>query len=194
MRLNLGCGKCILPKEEGWVNVDKVALPGVDEVMDLFQFPWPWADNSVDYIMASHIVEHIPHQINKYPMEGFFVFFRQVHRILKPNGFITVICPYGMSTGALQDPTHTRLIVPETFGYLSKTAGEDNWDYDLGYAFEAINGTPQIFSQSWTNVLDQQALGNALRLSWNVGHSIRVDLRPVKVGMSCSASPIDKGS
>lgn len=77
--LNLGCGKIILPApkpelgyglvDDGlteyalWHNVDRNALPGVDEALDIFRYPWPWADNSFDGALLSHIAEHVPHEI-----------------------------------------------------------------------------------------------------------------------------------
>ena len=75
--LNLGCGKIALPGEQPghhsivesaiyqyplWHNVDRNAQPGVDECVDVFTYPWPWADNSFDGALLSHIVEHITHE------------------------------------------------------------------------------------------------------------------------------------
>jgi SAM-dependent methyltransferase len=76
--LNAGCEKIILPAPQtmhhllvdpaiyyypAWVNVDRNAGEGVDQVVDLFSYPWPFADNSFDGALLAHIVEHIPHEI-----------------------------------------------------------------------------------------------------------------------------------
>lgn len=76
--LNLGCGRIILPDERPghhslvdaaiynyplWRNVDRNAEPGVDEVVDVFTYPFPWEDNSFDGALLTHLVEHIPHEI-----------------------------------------------------------------------------------------------------------------------------------
>lgn len=76
--LNLGCGRVILPAPKPahymllpdglteyalWHNVDRNAQPGVDEVVDVFRYPFPWADNSFDGALCSHLCEHIPHEI-----------------------------------------------------------------------------------------------------------------------------------
>ena len=84
--INLGCGKVILPCERpnqhglipdwlytdpeiAWDNADWNGLEGVNKVVDLFDYPWRESDgavlpdNTYDYAIASHIVEHIPHHI-----------------------------------------------------------------------------------------------------------------------------------
>lgn len=77
--LNLGCGKThypattpypgheilplAVPHYPQWVNVDKVSGVGADKVFDLFEYPWPLADNSFDGALLAHIAEHIPHEI-----------------------------------------------------------------------------------------------------------------------------------
>lgn len=89
--VNLGCGKIILPKPipvralvdptvfayPDWLNVDRNAGDGVDQVVDLFKYPWPFEDCSFDGALLSHIVEHIPHEIKiigdyiEYDEQGF---------------------------------------------------------------------------------------------------------------------------
>lgn len=76
--LNLGAGRLILPREQPWHhglvdaaiyqyplwhNVDRNAEPGIDECVDLFTYPWPWADNSFDGALCTHILEHVPHEV-----------------------------------------------------------------------------------------------------------------------------------
>lgn len=56
IRLDLACGQS--PKE-GFEGVDLYA-PNAKHRLDLFKFPWPWADGSVDEIHCSHFIEHIP--------------------------------------------------------------------------------------------------------------------------------------
>ena len=58
-RLNIGCGRQAI---EGWINVDAVALPGVDIVCDLEtvrETPIPFPDGSVDEFLLSHVIEHV---------------------------------------------------------------------------------------------------------------------------------------
>ncbi len=207
VRLNLGCGKVILPNDEGWVNVDHNALEGVDKAVDLFTFPWPFEDNYADYMIASHIVEHIPHQVmlkervtrevpltkstitetitGIHPLDGFFAFFAEAWRILKPDGVICVICPYGRSTVALQDPTHTRSILEGTFSYLGAKESQ-TFDYGLPLAFSLMHGSARLFIYEGEPMPDSNEGLFAQKRLWDAIHSIRVDLRRVPVDKSPS--------
>lgn len=202
VRLNLGCGKLTFPNEEGWVNVDIADLDGVDKQVNLFEFPWPFEDNYADYMIASHIVEHIPHQVIRkevewledrgegmktwykasqvpHELDGFFAFFAEAWRILKPGGIITVICPYGPSSMAMQDPTHTRFIVPATFSYLGPQTSP-TFDYGLPFAFESVlEDQSRIYGMNWLKDVPEEARFGVLLHNWDSGHSIRWDGRKV---------------
>lgn len=92
LRLNLGCGP---NKKPGWLNVDFFDA-SADVQLDLRE-PWPFADNSVDYIYSEHVFEHfefykeVPH------------FLAESLRILRPGGVFDVgvpdtewpLCGYG---------------------------------------------------------------------------------------------------
>jgi hypothetical protein len=187
LRLNLGCGRAHLPTtsdnpftahqqyalerfmpaayetKAGWVNVDQEDLPGVQEVVDLFTYPWvrqsngnPWNDNSVDEIFCSHIVEHIPHVarlgsvVDKHlqqaaRLDGWYAFFYEAWRILKPGGHILIVAPYAWSSGAVQDPTHTRYVQPESFSYFAPNP-DAPFDYRIPARFESADNPTMVLS------------------------------------------------
>jgi len=53
IKLHLGCGT---NKLAGWINIDSVAGCGPDRVLDLTE-PLPYADQSVDEILAEDILK-----------------------------------------------------------------------------------------------------------------------------------------
>src|ERR1700677_1021370 len=80
MKLNLGCGGQIL---DGWVNVDKFGKP--DQVFDLESFPWPWADNSVDEILLSHVLEHLGQS-----PQVFIAIMRELYRVCRDGATLHI--------------------------------------------------------------------------------------------------------
>lgn len=130
VKLDLGCGdRC----EPGYTGVD-FFMPGAEKV-DLFKFPWPWADSSVDALHSSHFLEHIPAREvtaadlsvklkkgESHPYIGkdmLCVFMDEAYRILKPQGEFKICVPNARSNRAFQDPTHRRFFVQESFFYFS---------------------------------------------------------------------------
>ena len=128
MKLNLGCGRDI---KEGWVNVDKEKLFGVNVLLNLelpnlddpqaWNGKFPFDVNSVDEILMSHILEHIS---NTLPL------MQELHRIAKPNCLLTVKCPYGSSDNADEDPQHVRRYFLKSFHYFAQPS---YWQADYGY-------------------------------------------------------------
>lgn len=57
LRLNLGCGHIPL---EGYLNVDRRALPGVDIIAEIDELPFQ--SGEVDEIFSAHVLEHFPQE------------------------------------------------------------------------------------------------------------------------------------
>ena len=79
--LNLGCGADI---RDGFINIDLYSDNPKVVNMDVRQLKF--ADNSVDFILASDILEHFSHHQTA-------AILREWHRVLKPNGSIIIRCP-----------------------------------------------------------------------------------------------------
>jgi SAM-dependent methyltransferase len=110
LKLDLGCGK---NKKADHVGVDSRAFEGVDQVVDL-KGPWPWPDDSVDEVNASHVVEHFG------AMERVH-FVNELHRVLKKGAKAFVAVPHWCSQRAYGDMTHQWPPVSEFwFYYLNK--------------------------------------------------------------------------
>jgi len=101
-RLNLGCCDNYLP---GYVNVDISHHFNADQYFDL-ELAWPIKSESVEEIVAYHIVEHI-HDLRH--------FMREAYRVLIIGGTFHIKAPWWSGHWAVGDPTHVRLINDMTF-------------------------------------------------------------------------------
>lgn len=110
IKLDIGCGEN--KQQGGFVGIDIRDVPGVDIVHDVEVYPWPLPDECVVIAVCSHLVEHInPHKF------GFVNFMNEIWRVLKPDAWIAIACPYAYSPGFAQDPTHCNMINEATFTY-----------------------------------------------------------------------------
>lgn len=101
IRLDLGCGpnkKPVPAGETPFIGVDIIKFPGVDVATDLTG-TWPWLDNTVDEIHASHLIEHFD------AVERVHV-YNEMYRVLKTGAKATLIAPHWSSGRAYGDPTH----------------------------------------------------------------------------------------
>lgn len=110
IKFNVACGPDIRP---GFVNIDIAPAPGVDVVCDLLKTPWVFGEeevpeNSVDDVICSHFIEHIP-------VERFIPFMNECHRVLVPGGHMLIITPDCSEASFWTDPTHVRGYKIETF-------------------------------------------------------------------------------
>ena len=222
MRLNLGCGRSQLPTHKDdpftehlrahlpasaytqeWVNVDRVSLEGIDEIVDLFAYPWirssngqRWAENSVDEIWASHIIEHIPHEAVLLPeaaldpairqassIDGWYAWFYEAWRILKPGGIIHIVAPFAASLAGVIDPTHRRMVAPQSFSYFVPNP-DAPFDYQIPCQF-IVPEAPRVRIPNLDRVhipegADSADIITAAGLLWNGVDEFYLKLQAVK--------------
>ena len=111
-RINLGCGRDVRP---GYVNADRVPLPGVDVVLDL-ESPLPFRDGAFAEVFSSHVLEHV---------DRFLPLMAELHRVCAPGGRLRHFVPHLSFFGSYTDPTHRRFFGYHSFDYLS--AGDFNF-------------------------------------------------------------------
>lgn len=120
--LNLGCGFKKLVGAE-WINVDAHDVCRPDMVCDLNSFPYPWADDSIDHIYISHVLEHIP---------DWWMAFTECARILKVGGTIEIRVPDESSATALTYRDHHHVFSMCSFHGVSEApAGTNAWAYTV---------------------------------------------------------------
>lgn len=123
--LLIGCGsnhtkRLTCDESKDWSNLttlDMFDTHRPDVIWDLCKLPLPFDDNTFDEIHAYEVLEHTGAQGD---YKFFFKQFSEFHRILKPNGCLLATCPSRHSGWAFGDPSHTRLIQPETLIFLSQ--------------------------------------------------------------------------
>lgn len=159
LKLDIACGKS---KQEGYTGVD--IWEGADIVCNLEEFPWPFADESVDEIYCSHYIEHTPDLI---------AFANEIYRIMKNGAKAYILAPYYSSVRAWQDPTHVRAISENTFLYFDKEWRlRNNLDHypitaDFDFKFRLD------IDQDWSNKSEEE-LKFAIRHYINVVSNIYV--------------------
>jgi SAM-dependent methyltransferase len=95
-----------------------------DILWDLGRFPWAkigvgrLEDSSFDEIHAYEVLEHLGRQGNA---KSFFAHFSEIHRLLKPNGYLCATVPSRHSPWAWGDPSHTRIISLESLTFLDQS-------------------------------------------------------------------------
>jgi len=126
--LNLGCGQRTYP---GFWNVDMIDGDGVDEIHDLLELPWPWDNNTWDYILISHWLEHIPHP-------RFFDIIDELLRVSDDMAIIEIKVPHYLDPKALLSPGHCRHVHSYTLrswtnkgGYSNEHLAQKSNDIDL---------------------------------------------------------------
>jgi len=120
--LNLGSGEDYKESSEEiqWINADISTNVKTDIVMDGFRVPYVFKDEEFDGVLAQDFLEHIPHTLfgeSGLPLsgDGFILVMNELWRILKPGGMLESRFPHPHSANSLIDPTHTRVLFPETF-------------------------------------------------------------------------------
>ena len=137
-KVNLGCNQKILP---GWINVDCHPFEGVDVVTDL-EKKWPWENDSIHYIRAFDILEHLRDPIHT---------MNEAWRVLGHGGILEVWVPSTDGRGAFQDPTHVSFWNENSFYYYSQ--GHLNGMYPqikCNFSTRICNTNPNTHGIIWT--------------------------------------------
>lgn len=101
MKLNIGAG---WSRFDGYLNCDISPEANPDFVFDLEKDIWPFEDNTVDAVIAHHILEHLG--------DGYFHALKELYRVCKPDAIVDIWVPHYAHHNFFHDPTHRRSITP----------------------------------------------------------------------------------
>lgn len=133
-RVNMGCGEKYM---DGWINIDHNPRMKTDILFDFEDLPekkLPIGNNTVDEILAQHVIEHLWELIP---------FMNECYRILKPTGILKIISPRADSQGLFLDPTHKHGYWPDTFRlyFRDNDCFKAFYDIDRWTGFECLEET-----------------------------------------------------
>ena len=185
MKLTLGCGNT---KLAGFVNCDVQESCNPDRIVDLEVLPWPFADNSAEEVILSHVLEHLGESSKAY-----LQLIKELYRICAPNAVVRIAVPHPRHDDFLTDPTHVRPILPEQFYMFSKRINAE-WraggfantplaDYlDVDFEVEDVSWSVE---ESWlkrlqTGEIDTAKLAEIARAQNNVLKEAKITLRVKK--------------
>jgi len=97
---------------DAWQGFETVDRLDADIITDLNE-RWPFHDNSVGVIKASHVFEHLVDSVRT---------MNEAYRVLAPGGWLFIEVPSTDGRGAFQDPTHRSWWNENSFRYYTNQA------------------------------------------------------------------------
>jgi hypothetical protein len=149
MKLNIGAGD---KRYEGFTNCDHNNLFNPEYVFDLEKDKWPFEDNSVDEVIAYHILEHMG--------EGYFHCLKELYRVCKNNALIDIKVPHYKNEHQFYDPTHRRPITQVGFLLFSKRHNKESTDagsklglmYDVDFEIISCEHTLNVWHPQYEHL------------------------------------------
>jgi SAM-dependent methyltransferase len=107
--VNLGSGSKF---NTNMVNTDLYQESGADLIFDLSKSEWPLKNDSVSFALCHSVLEHLSGDIS--------IFFKELYRVMSPDGIIEFVLPHPRHDWFFQDPTHVRPMLPISFEHFDR--------------------------------------------------------------------------
>lgn len=115
MKIAIGAG---YTKPEGFTTIDQDINCSPDIILNLETDILPFSDNTITYVQAHHILEHIG--------DGYFHLLKELYRVCKHGAIIDIRVPHPNHEIFLNDPTHKRPIMVNGLRLFSKSANKND--------------------------------------------------------------------
>lgn len=109
MKINIGSGGI---KIDGFQSCDHDPLAEPDHLFDLEKDPFPFESDSVETVVAHHVLEHLG--------EGYFHCLKELYRVCQHGAQIDIRVPHHRHDYFHNDPTHRRPITVDGLTLFSK--------------------------------------------------------------------------
>jgi ubiquinone/menaquinone biosynthesis C-methylase UbiE len=180
MKINIGSG---LTKKTGYITVDIDPNSAADHVLDLEKDSLPFPDNTVEVIMAHHVLEHLG--------EGFFHCLQEIYRVSKPGALLDIVVPHPRHDAFLADPTHRRPITVMTMQLFSRKFNalcvERQWpssrlgeSYNVDFEILDFNYRSDEKAQAMLSSMNKQQLQDYADHHNNIISEIQIRLIAIK--------------
>lgn len=150
IKLDIGCGP---NKKEGFEGCDIIKFDNVDHVFHAGKDKWPFEDDSVDEVHASHFLEHLTNFNGAWERTHFF---NEAFRVMKKDAKLSLIFPHWNSNRYYGDPTHKEPFSEMGFYYLDKEWRKVQAPHSDSEFFE--NGYSCDFHCTWGYSLRQDLM------------------------------------
>ena len=141
--VDLGCGNVKRGQGE-IIGIDMSKDSVADIICNLGFEKIPLPDNYADLVIAHHFLEHLPfvvwykeEEVWKRHLPVIFL-FREIWRILKPDGLFEVTVPCYPNRVCFQDPTHQSFWTDETLNYFVGDKYGLGKIYGIDFNFEKV--------------------------------------------------------
>lgn len=139
MKLNLGSG---IKRFPGYTNLDIDPSCNPDIVCDINKEALPIESNTVEHVLAHHVLEHVG--------DGFFNLMKELYRVCKKDALIQVHVPHPRHDYFFGDLTHVRVITIENMRPLSK-----EWCNTQSYINSSWSGLANVLNVDF-DIIDHE--------------------------------------
>ena len=141
--LNVGSGQrrfTTVPGEIEWINVDKISRSGHEPDLVADGAHLPYEDNSVDYFLLHHVLEH-------FGCGDGAGLIREAHRVLKADGSLIILVPdlRKLAERWLDRNLDTQIYVTNLYGaYMGDEEDRHKWGFDDLSLYYLLRDNPQF--------------------------------------------------